>query len=257
MRNSSRVLISLTLAFLPLTAMSAKPALAEEILGAGDAAAHLARAHGAAVKCGHLTAPLREELSAYVNMAEVVAAPSVGPEEIVRMIEDGRQTGRSMACGNETEDLALSAMEAAREALSQADAEEATLRDTVFTAPEIEPAAPQQVQEQQQVALESSSSPREESAAKHAACNNRELVRYAQATAAYYIERRCQHLRHDRAVRFWKQVVSRHNAMLSSHDRAAVASAKARAKSIANASGSCGAKTRRIVSAGLSLVSRN
>jgi hypothetical protein len=259
MRNKSRLLISLALAALPLVAAPLKPALAEEILGPGDAAAHLARAHGAAEKCGHLTAGLRNELSDYVNMAEVVAAVAVGPEEIVRLIEEGRQQGRQMTCGAETEELAFSAVNAAREALHQADGG-VEIRDTIADAPVVEPVVVEQEQAARVIEPEQPARQVEQESQSRKAARNgadEELIRYAQATAAYYVERRCQHLGGERAIRFWQQVVSRHNAMLSRHDRAAVAQAKARAISMAEASGSCGNRTRRMVSAGVSLVASN
>ena len=253
MRSASGLLISVAVAVVPLALAPLKPAVAEEILGPGEAAAHLARAHGAAEKCGHLTAELRNELSDYVNMAEVVAAASVGPEEIVRLIEEGRQQGQNLACGSGTEDLAISAVNAAREALQQAEGG-VEIRDTIAETPAVEPVAVEQ--EQAARVVEPQQRVREASKPE-AAGSDADLIRYAQATAAYYVERRCQHLGGERAMRFWQQVVSRHNAMLSRHDRAAVAKAKARAISMAKATGSCGSKTRRIVSAGLSLVARN
>lgn len=259
MRNKSGLLISLALAALPLVSVPMKPTAAETILGPGDAAAHMARAHGAAEKCGHLTADVLSELSDYVNMAEVVASASVGPEEIVRLIEEGRQQGREMTCGAATEELALSAVNAARQALQQAEGG-VEIRDTIADAPVVEPVTDEQEQAARVIdQAQPDRHAQQGSQPKQASRNNAdtELIRYAQATAAYYVERRCQHLGGDRAMRFWQQVVSRHNAMLSRHDRAAVAQAKARAISMAAATGSCGSKTRRMVSAGLSLVARN
>jgi len=244
---------------MPLAMAPLKPAVAETVLGPGDAAAHLARAHGAAEKCGHLTVEMRSELSDYVNMAEVVAAAAVGPEEIVRLIEEGRQQGQNMACGSGTEELAISAVNAAREALQQAEGG-AEISDTIADAPMVEPVAVEQEQAARIVETEQPAPSAKPASKPQASARNgseAELIRYAQATAAYYVERRCQHLGGERAMRFWQQVVSRHNAMLSRHDRAAVAQAKARAISMAEATGSCGSRTRRMVSAGLSLVARN
>jgi hypothetical protein len=255
MRNTTGLVISVALAVLPLTLAPVKPVMAQAMLGPGDAAAHLARAHDAAEKCGHLNAALRSELSDYVNMAEVVGAASVGPEEIVRLIEEGRQQGRDMVCGAETEELAASAIEAAREALSLARSVPA-IRDTIVETPAVEPVAVEQ--EQAARVIEPAKPAQQPETVKPKSSGTEvELIQYAQATAAYYVERRCQHLGGERAMRFWKQVVSRHNAMLSRHDRAAVAQAKARAISMAEASGSCSDRTRRMVSAGLSLVARN
>jgi hypothetical protein len=258
MRSPSRLLISVTLACLPLLASPLKPALAETVLGPGEAAAHLARAHGAAGKCGLMSEPLRNELSDYVNMAEVAAASTVGPDEIVRLMNEGRQAGRAMACNEQTRGFVLSSLDAAREALAQAEGD-GFIRGTVATAPAVQQDAQEPVEEQlaARVVEPAKPKPAPEPEQLQARGNDAELIRYAQATAAYYVERRCQHLGHDRATRFWQQVVSRHNAMLSRHDRAAVARAKARAISMAEASGRCGARTRQMVSTGISLVASN
>jgi hypothetical protein len=253
MRSPSGLLISLALACLPLVASPLKPVMAQAVLGPGDAAAHLARAHGAAGKCGILSEALRNELSDYVNMAEVAGAAAVGPDEIVRMMNEGREAGHAMACDEQTSDFVSSSLGAAREALAQAEGE-GVIRGTVATAPAVQQEAQEAAEEQTERVAET---PKPKPEARQARGNDAELIRYAQATAAYYVERRCQHLGHDRATRFWQRVVSQHNAMLSRHDRAAVARAKARAISMAEASGRCGARTRQMVSTGMSLVASN
>lgn len=253
MRSPSGLLISLALACLPLVASPLKPVMAQAVLGPGDAAAHLARAHGAAGKCGLMNEALRNELSDYVNMAEVAGAAAVGPDEIVRKMNEGREAGRAMACDEQTSGFVSSSLEAAREALAQAEGE-GVIRGTVASAPAVQQQVEEPAEEQ---AARVAATPKPKPEARQARGNDAELIRYAQATAAYYVERRCQHLGHDRAVRFWQQVVSRHNAMLSRHDRAAVARAKARAISMAEASGRCGARTRQMVRTGVSLVASN
>lgn len=254
MRSPSGLLISLALACLPLVASPLKPVMAQAVLGPGDAAAHLARAHGAAGKCGLMSEALRNELSDYVNMAEVAGAAAVGPDEIVRMMSEGREAGRAMACDQETSGFVSSSLEAAREALAQAEGD-GFIRGTVATAPAVQQEVQEPAEQQAAASLVEAAKPKPASQPeqRQARGNDAELIRYAQATAAYYVERRCQHLDHDRAVRFWQQVVSRHNAMLARHDRAAVA----RAISMAEASGRCGARTRQMVSTGVSLVASN
>ena len=257
MRSPSRLLISLALACLPLLAAPLKPALAEAVLGPGEAAAYLARAHGAAGKCGLMSEALRNELSDYVNMAEVAAAATVGPDEIIRLMNEGREAGRAMACDAQTGDFVVSSLDAARDALAQVEGD-GFIRGTVAEAPAVQQEPEEPVEEQAARLVEPAKpSPAPEPEQRQARANDAELIRYAQATAAYYVERRCQHLGHDRATRFWQRVVSQHNAMLSRHDRAAVARAKARAISMAEASGRCGARTRQMVSTGISLVASN
>ncbi len=259
MRTSSRVLISLCLAALPMGGMVAKPAFAEEILGPSDAAAHLARASAAAEKCGHLTVELRDELSSYTNMAEVVVAAEIGAEEVLSVMKQGRDGGMAMTCGDETEDLALSAIEAARAAMQQADANTPEIRSTLAEQPAIQVSeeAARVVQVSLPAAGEIEPKPAEASRQQRDAGSSAALARYTQATAAYYVERRCQHLAHAQAMRFWQQVVASHNSLLSNHDRAAVKRAKAQAMAAADAAGRCGSRTAGLVRAGLSVAGRN
>lgn len=257
MRSPSGLLISLALACLPLVASPLKPVMAQAVLGPGDAAAHLARAHGAAGKCGLMSEALRNELSDYVNMAEVAAAATVGPDEIIKLMNEGREAGRAMACDAQTADFVVSSLDAAREALAQVEGD-GFIRGTVAEAPAVQQEPEDPAEEQAAGPIEAAiPNPAPQPEQLQTRANDAELIRYAQATAAYYVERRCQHLGHDRATRFWQRVVSQHNAMLSRHDRAAVARAKARAISMAEASGRCGARTRQMVSTGISLVASN
>jgi hypothetical protein len=259
MRTSSRILISLCLAAFPMGAMVAKPVLAEEILGPSEAAAHLARAAAAAEKCGHLTVELRDELSGYANMAEVVVASEIGVEDVLRVMKQGRENGLAMACGDETEDLALSAMEAARAAMQQANAGTPEIRTTLAEQPAI------QIEEEAANVVQVSLSAAGDNAPmqvnplqEHAdAGSTASLAHYTRATAAYYVERRCQHLAHGQAVRFWQQVVASHNSVLSRHDRAAVKRAKAQAMAMADAAGGCGRRTAGLVREGLSIIGQN
>jgi hypothetical protein len=260
MRSSSRLLISLCFAALPMAGFVNKPAMAEQVLGPAAAAAHLAKANAVAGRCGHLTAELRDELSGYAGMAEVVVAGQVGSDQVMRVMKQARKQAGGMTCGVETEDLALSAMEAAREAMNQTAGQTPAMRSTIAEVPviEVEEEAAQVVNasipDQAEITVEPAIKPKPEPRKKQAAGS---LNPYVQATAAYYVERRCQHLGHAAAVRFWRKVVSKHDAALSSHDRVAVASAKARAISIARSAGACGARTARLVRAGLQIVARN
>jgi hypothetical protein len=271
MRNAARLLISLSLAALPFYSLAVKPVLAEQVLGAQDAAAHLARAHAAAEKCGHLTQARLDELSSYVNAAEVVVAGQIGPDAVLRLMKRGQASGNAMACSHQTQELANAALEAAREAMQQAgdqnfrqavytdapqDVEQVgfrpTLSDEQQAARIVEPlpeehhvAAPAKVKKAEK---------REKPANRETARDATDLGRYTLAAAAYYVERRCGHLQHGQAVNFWKGVVAQHNSALASHKRADVARAKANAIAIANRTGGCSARTRRMVNSGLSLV---
>ncbi|MDX1717225.1 MAG: hypothetical protein R3287_09980 [Anderseniella sp.] len=260
MRSPSRLLISLCFAGLSVSGFIHKPALAEEVLGPADAAAHLARADAVASRCGHLTAQLRDELSGYSSMAEVVVAGQLGSDEVTRVMNDARKQAGGMTCGVETEDLALSAIEAARDAMNQAGDTSPSMRPTIAEVPaiQVEQEAANvvavSIPDDAEIKVEPAVKPRTERKKK---TTSGELQTYVHATAAYYLERRCQHLDHASATRFWRKIVTKHDAALSSHDRTAVASAKARAISMARSAGACGARTARLVRAGMNLVARN
>jgi hypothetical protein len=106
--------------------------------GAGRAAAHLAKANAVATRCGHLTDQLREELSGYAGMAEVVVAGQLGSDQVTRVMDEARKQAGGMTCGVETEDLALSAIEAAREAMNQAGDASPAMRSTIAEVPAIQ-----------------------------------------------------------------------------------------------------------------------
>jgi len=270
MRSSVRLLISLSLTALPLYAMAVKPVLAQQVLGAQDAAAHLARAHAAAERCGHLTEARRDELSSYVNAAEVVVAGQIGKDAVLRLMKRGQASGKAMDCGAETEELASAALEAARAAMQQAgaqDFQQAANEDVALDNNQI--GIHPSLVEEQQAARIVEPEPEERAVASLAqtADENQnkkqkpaeratgpDLSRYERATAAYYVERRCGHLQHGQAVNFWKAIVNEHNAALATHPRSDVARAKAQAIAIAEGSGGCGAKTRRMVASGMSLI---
>ena len=271
MRNSFRLLISLSFAVLPLYSLAIKPVTAAEILNSQDAAAHLARAHSAAEKCGHLSLAQLDELSSYVNAAEVVVAGQIGSEAVLRLMKRGQESGKAMSCGYQTEELATAALEAARVAMQQAgqedfqqaahldvntgpayDEQQLSIRPSVVEVDQaarvIEPLSVETEQPKPAKKVEKKPEPVKTTAVKQ------DLSQYARATAAYYVERRCGHLNHSQAMNFWKAIVSKHNAALTSHSRSDVARAKAQAIAMANQTGGCGSRTRQLVTAGLSLV---
>jgi hypothetical protein len=200
MRSSSRLLISLCFAALPMAGFVNKPAMAEQVLGPAAAAAHLAKANAVAGRCGHLTAELRDELSGYAGMAEVVVAGQVGSDQVMRVMKQARKQAGGMTCGVETEDLALSAMEAAREAMNQTAGQTPAMRSTIAEVPviEVEEEAAQVVNasipDQAEIIVEPAIKPKPGRTRKKQAAGS--LNPYVQATAAYYVERRCQHLGH-------------------------------------------------------------
>jgi hypothetical protein len=71
-------------------------------------------------------------------MAEVVVAGQVGSDQVMRVMKQARKQASGMTCGVETEDLALSAMEAAREAMNQTAGQTPAMRSTIAEVPVIE-----------------------------------------------------------------------------------------------------------------------
>jgi hypothetical protein len=254
MYTATRLLISLSFSLLPIYGLTVKPASAEQQLGPSDALVHLTRAHAVAARCKHLTAGERDELSHYSHIAELIVAKEVGAPETIALLEKGQASAAAMNCGSESGKLAVSALDAARHAMQSA---ENTVRRSGNEPVEIVGSLYPEDEPRQAYDEQSSASDREMEPETFAGRGRLpELDIYERAAAAYYVERRCQHLGYSQSVRFWKAVVARHNALLRRHRKSLVARAKKRAIAIARASGRCGLRTRRMVSSGVSLARR-
>ncbi len=224
MRSLMRILISLPVVCAPwlVGAGSVQTVYAAQPVGPTEALRLLAQGQAANTKCRHLTSAEHEELGDYVARAEVasVARDSVGAA--TSALKSGRAAGKSMLCGDSSKELVFGTLHAARRAISAANrgsGRAVTRRHSRGKA-------------RADINKRLKNWPRTGS-----------LEHYQAQTAAYYIERRCQHLTYNQAVRFWKALVGRHQAMVRRHGPGAVKRAKQDALAKARTHGNCSAKT--------------
>lgn len=231
MRRLTSLVISLPLLATPLIFSGVSPVNAkEQNVGPIGAVRLLAQSGAADSKCHHLTSREHLELKDYLAKAEIAAATMASAPLAQDARRSGNKRGKSAVCGRGSEELVRATLDAARRAMAQAIAQR----------------QPRQVVRQQprNKTVETSISD------QRPIVNATSLTRYRRVTEAYYLERRCQHLSRSKAVRFWKRIVSSHNAVLRKYSALQVSKAKTGAERAARDRGSCGARTARIVKAG-------
>ncbi len=245
MRKLSRIMISLPLLAAPLVLAIAMPgpAMAEvRNVGPSGALELLAQSRAADAKCKHLTGAEHAELVDYVAKAEVAVAARNGADAARASRQIGKGLGSKMACGRESEELVRATMDAARRAMDAARSETRTRRvvrrEPVTRARAVYPTK----------AVIRNIAP---------AKGNTGLNGYRAVTAAYYLERRCNHLPRSQSMAFWKSVVAMHKSVLHKYSTSQVAKAKRQAERSARAKGRCGTRTAQIVRRGYANVRNN
>ncbi len=232
------LVVSLPLLVIPLGLAMSSVVKAETVnVGPSGAVKLLSQSNAVNGKCNYLPASQKSELSGYLAKAEIAAASMDGTRQARTARKQGAKLGKQMACNSESQELVAATLDAARRAMRAAVAQKK--RSRVKTAKRRP--APYVVKK---VKIDPSL-PRATIFTKKGS-----LTRYRKLTAAYYLERRCQHLSRAQAVDFWKRIVARHNAVLSKYSTSQVAKAKRDAETAANAQGACGARTAQIVRAG-------
>ncbi len=237
MKKLKGLVVSLPLLVVPLGLMMSGAAKAETInVGPSGAVKLLSQSASVNGKCNYLSASNHNELNSYLAKAEIAAASMDGTQEARSARKQGARLGKQMACSADSKELVVATLDAARRAMRAALAQKGSQTRKVARRPA--PYVEKKVRIDPLL-------PRATIVVKRGS-----LTRYRKVTAAYYLERRCQHLSRTNAVRFWKRIVSRHNAVLSKYSTAQVAKAKRDAERAANAQGACGARTAQIVRAG-------
>jgi hypothetical protein len=221
MRSWARIVISLPIMFLPWTATGMKAAAQE--MGPEAAMRQLAQARSADQKCGHLASAEHDELAGYAAKAEIAVAQNAGVSAALEAVSGGKLAGELMTCGAESQELVRASLAASRAAMAYvAAAEQAPQVQDQAHSPEIvgslnEPA-------------EGNGRSMEASAVRSSRVS---LSRYLQETTAYYLERRCRHLRDRQTRDFWERVVDLHQAAVGAHGGSAVGRAKMQAEAAA------------------------
>lgn len=234
MRKITQLVISLPLFVVPLVLGGTAPLKAEvKNVGATGAVRLLSQSSVADAKCHYLTSGENSELNGYSAKAEIAAARMTSTDATKQARRQGRKLGKTMICGKTGEGIVRATLDAARRAMVAARAQSKTRKVVVR----------QQPKRRIVVRRKPASEPR-------VIVNASSLTRYRRVTEAYYLERRCQHLSRSKAVRFWKQIVSSHSAVLRKYSSSQVAKAKSGAERAARNQGRCGSRTARIVMAG-------
>lgn len=237
MRNLTYMMMSLPLLVAPLTVMPTTFAkAAARNVGPTGAVKLLAQSRTADAKCHHLSSQEHAELDDYVAKAEIAAATMTTAAEAQSARRSGSKLGKEMACGQTSHDLVRATLDAARRAMVAARAQRK--QKTIV---QRKPRQPRQLQ---------ASIAKQPEIKVVKAGGSSSLTRYRRITEAYYLERRCQHLSRPNAVRFWKKIVSSHNAVLKKYSKSQVSKAKSGAERAARSWGKCGSRTAQIVKAG-------
>ena len=237
MSNFKNLVVSLPLLVIPVGLALSSVAKAETVnVGPSGAVKLLSQSNAVNTKCNYLPSSQKSELSGYLAKAEIAAASMDGTQQARTARKQGAKLGKQMDCSADSKELVTATLDAARRAMRAAIAQKRTRVRTAKRRP-----APYVARK---VKIDPSL-PRATIFRKKGS-----LTRYRKLTAAYYLERRCQHLSRAEAVGFWKRIVARHNAVLSKYSTAQVAKAKRDAERAANAQGACGARTAQIVRAG-------
>ncbi len=242
MKRFFRVAITLPLLAAPVVlGLAAVPGRASQEIAPVDALRILAHSRAVNIKCGYQPSA-NDEFSDYIAKAEVAAARTAGTKPAQAAISNGEKDGKAMACGPAGNELVSAALDASRRAMAQARNQE------VPTQPRKRRVAlrPAQGLTENDISHSGTSLSREPMSDN---VTRGDLRSYSRMAAAYYIERRCRHMNHDQAFRFWQIVVRQHNRLLHKFGPEQVARAKSDAMVMAKSGyrGGCGANTRRIV----------
>ncbi len=245
MRNILRFPIILPLAAAGVLLAGAGAATAQAMTPA-EALHILAQARAVDGKCHYLAAPVHSELSGYVAKAEIATASRQGAQAAKTAVSTGQKAGLASACGADSKDLVLAALDAAREAMRQARtaaAAQSRSRKAVRKGVRRKGTARHDVRisrnrKADDYQLIARISPKRRAQAKKTNQGGG-LKRYVSLATAYYRDLRCKRLPYAQSLRLWKQVRAMHYALVRSAGGAAVARAKATARARA-ARLSCG-----------------
>ncbi len=228
MRLFSKIVISLPLLAGAWMVGTGSMNAAVQEFGPRQAVEILAKSESIDAKCGYLSASEHQELQDYVAKAEVAAAGSAGADRAGNAVRVGAAAGKAAKCNRDSEFTVRATMDAARRAVA------------MNMEPASAPAKKKRRAKKIRTGAPSNGTIRMSGSA----------ARYRRLAAAYYLERRCQHLSHAQAVDFWRRIVALHNQVLTTHGPDALSAAKLQAIAHARAKRRCNAGTARLVRTG-------
>jgi hypothetical protein len=217
---------------------NAMTASASQDVGPTKAVQLLSTSRTVDAKCRYLSSDEHQELSDYLAKAEIVAAGRQGSAKAQGAVKAGAQRGAAMTCNNESEIVVRATMDAARRAIDHARNQAAVHKASVQQPAKVEKKKLRSDDRNKKTLRQS------------AKTLTGGLMSYSHQAAAYYVERRCRHLSQNQAMKFWRKIVAKHNALIDRHGPDAVRKAKNAAISKSRASGRCGSQTAKLVRRG-------
>ncbi len=239
--NTSAISISLLLCLL-----SAAPKMAAAA-GVGldiNSFQTIATGHATETKCRQLSQDDREELATHAAYAETAAAKTNGSASV----KAARQRARSSAnCGGDARGRAMAGLNAGRKFEQRfVDQRNAAARAAARTRKQ---KARRKVRRQAALATRTAEPRRTQTRTAPRRASG-SIQRYRSHTRAYYLQRRCNHLPYNQALRFWKLIAAEHGRMVKRYGGSAVARADRQARASARRA-RCSPATKRQVIAGL------
>ena len=217
--NYARLVISLPLLLLPLSALPLKSAVAETV-GIDRALELLAKSTAVDRKCNVLSARERDELSNYTSRAEISGAEKTSVANTRAALAAGQSAGLATTCDTQASADVRDTLSAARDAI----------RAVAQTTPEpaVSPEKPV-ARVKKPVSAEVSVVEIKKSG------KSDKLSAYTRVTQAYFLERKCTYLSKREIMSFYKAVLRNHRAAISQFGKASVSGARRIAEAQASA----------------------
>ncbi len=220
--------------------------------------------HATASSSRQLSPSDREELATHAAFAETAAARTNGSGRVIAARKRARS---SVSCGSGAKDRAQAGLSAGRKfeqkfvdrraQLSRAKSRKAKRRQERKVR-----RANRKQRARTLAARRRALAPTQRTSLRVAERRSRgkvargSIARFKSQTRAYYIQRRCNHLSYNKALRFWELIAVQHDRMIRRYGSGAVSRAQRQARSAARRA-RCSAATKQQVSAGLRGVRRD
>lgn len=219
----------------------------------------IAVGHATESKCRQLSVSDREELATHAAYAETAAVKANGSG---RVMDARKRAKSSVSCGGSAKSRALAGLEAGRKFEQRyVDSREATQRAKSRQAKTAQKREVREAKRKQRALTRTSRSTvvrvptqrtslrsTESRSTTHVAGGS--IARFRSQTRAYYLQRRCNHLSYNQALRFWELIAAQHDRMIRKYGAGAVSRAQRQARSAARGP-RCSPSTKRQVNAGL------
>lgn len=218
-------------------------------------------------RCEHLDSGARETFGQIAAHAEIDMARKHGAKKVKQVLDGADQFGeeRGADCGDETSQAVNQsygvAQQYAAERTAAAERRAAAAKRNAATAKRKAQRKREQRRKAAQVrmtAKRQTTTVAVQPVTRKPAKAGPALERFGTQTKAYYLQRRCGHLRYQNDLAFWKLIAHQHHALIRKYGAGAVGRVERRAKAGAYSSAlRCGGRTNRMVRAGHQAIRRD